>query len=139
MKIRSFFLFALLLLSLNSYGQERKLSAEETSRYEKLMQEGEILLSEQNLSSAKDKFKEAILIDPYAQLPKAKMKAIDERLQRDYDKKLKVADLVKEGDALFAQGNLEEALKKFEMVLILKAGDTYSQNRIVEILQLRKK
>ena len=139
MKIRSFFLFALLLLSLNSYGQERKLSAEETSRYEKLMQEGEILLSEQNLSSAKDKFKEAILIDPYAQLPKAKMKAIDERLQRDYDKKLKVADLVKEGDAHFAQGNLEEALKKFEMVLILKAGDTYSQNRIVEILQLRKK
>mgnify|MGYP006336480113 FL=1 len=139
MKIRSFFLFALLLLSLNSYGQERKLSAEETSRYEKLMQEGEILLSEQNLSSAKDKFKEAILIDPYAQLTKEKMKAIDERLQRDYDKKLKVADLVKEGDALFAQGNLEEALKKFEMVLILKAGDTYSQNRIVEILQLRKK
>lgn len=100
------------------------------------MIEGKTLLSNQKYEGAKLKFIQASEIFKNAQEPNIKIQEIDARLTQIKEINFKIDTLIIEGDELLASNRLEEAIKKYEMVLVLQINNTYAMNRIIEINQL---
>lgn len=128
MNTKLFFLVCILFLSWNAQSQDKKFPSD-TAMYQKHMDDGKALLAHRNYEAAKFKFSQASELYKNAPEPKEKIQEIEKILAVEF----KVNTLIKEGDALFAEGKLEEARKKYEMVLVFKMKDTYSMDKIVEI------
>ncbi len=135
MSARLFFLSLIFISIFEVKAQEFK-APSDSIMYKMYMAEGNTLLSHEKYEGAKMKFIQASEIFKDEQAPKHKIQEIDARLARIKEINLKIDTLIKEGDELFASNRLEEAIKKYEIVLLLQMNNTYALNKINEINQL---
>jgi epidermal growth factor receptor substrate 15 len=115
---------------------EEAKNAEKNSKYQATMKLADELLATNKLNEAKIKYQEALSIDPSQSLPKEKIAKIDQQLssQAEIQKtKEKIANLLKEGNALLLKNDLNTSKLKFEEVLKLEANNLEATAKLKEI------
>ena len=109
------------------------------SNYAQMLLEADQLFEEKEYARAKEKYAFALETKPDDNYPKDQLAAIETIfvLQAEENKKdAAYGLLIAEADRLFADGNYDLAIKKYEEAQVLKSIETYPAGKITEIQQL---
>ena len=110
--------------------------AQKKEQFDKLVEEGNQLMSDEKLVEAKAKFEEAGKLDPSSTVPPAKITEIDGLLanqQEAADRQAKYDAAINEANALFDQQKWPEAQAKYREALPFTDDKSYAEGRITEI------
>lgn len=105
-------------------------------RYNALIAEADLLLSDNSLAEAKARYQEALVLKQEETYPKEKIALIDSELeaiakQRALDEQY--ALLITEAENLNNQGQFEQAIEKFREASAIKPDDAYPQDMITAL------
>lgn len=106
---------------------------EDDAKYKKLMEAADIMVKQKSYRAARDNYQEASKLKLNEQLPKDKLKEIDEKIKAEEDAaalKQKYEQLITEGDALVKAEKWEEAKPKFQEALTIEKASTYAKGQL---------
>lgn len=112
--------------------------ADVQAAYEAAIAQADALFSSKTYLEAKTKYQQANSIKPEETYPPQRISEIDGLLKQMADQDALYNELIKSGDALFAEKNYSSALGQFQQANQIKPQESYPPQKIAEIEALLK-